>query len=73
MIRIENLIGGDFVSSSEFFDDISPLDGTVIAKIPRTKDVEDAVTAAEHAQSQWSGLSLLQRCDWLDKIADSLE
>ena len=73
MIRIENLIGGDFVSSSEFFDDISPLDGTVIAKIPRTKDVEDAVTAAENAQSQWSGLSLLQRCDWLDKIADSLE
>ncbi len=73
MIRIENLIGGDFVSPSEFFDDISPLDGTVIAKIPRTKDVEDAVTAAENAQSQWSGLSLLQRCDWLDKIADSLE
>ena len=59
MIQIENLIGGDFVSPSEFFDDISPLDGTVIAKIPRTKDVGDAVAAAEKAQSQWSGLSLL--------------
>ena len=33
MIRIENLIGGDFVSPSEFFDDISPLDGTVNAKM----------------------------------------
>ena len=73
MIQVENLIGGEFVVTPECFDDISPLDGTVIAQIPRTKDVEAAVKAAASAQSEWGGLSISQRCDWLDKIADSLE
>ena len=73
MIQVENLIGGEFVVTAECFEDISPLDGTVIAQIPRTKDVEDAVRAATSAQSEWGALSILQRCDWLDKIADSLE
>ncbi len=73
MIQVENLIGGNFVVTAECFDDISPLDGSVIAQIPRTKDVEDAVIAASSAQPAWGALSLAQRCDWLDKIADSLE
>ena len=73
MIQVENLIGGEFVVTAECFEDISPLDGTVIAQIPRTKDVEEAVKAATSAQPEWGALSISQRCDWLDKIADSLE
>ncbi len=73
MIHVENLIGGKFVNVEENFDDISPLDFSVIATIPRTKSVEDAVTAAKNALDGWSALSLHQRCDWLDKIADELE
>ena len=73
MIQVKNLIGGEFVVTPECFEDISPLDGAVIAQIPRTRDVEDAVKAAASAQSEWGGLSISQRCDWLDKIADSLE
>ena len=49
MIHIENLIGGKFVNVEENFDDISPLDYSVIATIPRSKNVEDAVTAAKNA------------------------
>ena len=73
MIHVENLIGGKFVTLDESFDDISPLDFSVIAQIPRTKSVDDAVRAAQEAFSSWSELSLEQRCDWLDKIADALE
>ena len=73
MIHVENLIGGKFVTLDESFDDISPLDFSVIAQIPRTKSVDDGVRAAQEAFSSWSELSLEQRCDWLDKIADALE
>ncbi len=73
MIHVANLIDGIFVDTEENFDDISPLDLSVIATIPRTKNVDDAVDAAKGAFGQWSALSLEQRCDWLDRIADELE
>ena len=73
MIHVANLIDGIFVNTEENFDDISPLDFSVIATIPRTKNVDDAVGAAKGAFGNWSALSLEQRCDWLDRIADELE
>ena len=73
MIQVENYVGGKFVSEDENFDDISPLDFSVIAKIPRTKNVNDAVDAAKNAFPGWSELTLDERCDWLDNIADALE
>ena len=73
MIQVENYVGGKFVSEDENFDDISPLDFSIIAKIPRTKNVNDAVDAAKNAFPGWSELTLDERCDWLDNIADALE
>ena len=73
MIQVENLVGGKFVTTTEYFDDISPLDNSIIAKIPRTVNVDNAVDAAIGAQDDWGSLSIEQRCTWLDKIADSLE
>ncbi|MBA4695431.1 MAG: aldehyde dehydrogenase [Candidatus Poseidoniales archaeon] len=73
MIVVENLVGGKFVTTDETFDDISPLDNSIIAKIPQTKSADDAVFAAKHAFGEWSQLTIEQRCDWLDKIADTLE
>ena len=46
MIQVENYVGGKFTTLEENFDDISPLDFSVIAKIPRTKNIDDAVSAA---------------------------
>ena len=73
MIHVENLIDGKFVQTEENFEDISPADFSVIATIPRTKQIGDAVTAAKRSFDEWSALSIEQRCDWLDKIADELE
>ena len=73
MIQVENYVNGKFVQVSENFDDISPSDFSVIAKIPRTKNVQDAVDAAKAAFPNWSQLSIEERCDWLDILADALE
>ncbi|RJU85089.1 MAG: aldehyde dehydrogenase family protein [Candidatus Poseidoniales archaeon] len=73
MIQVQNLVGGKFVTTDEVFDDISPLDNSIIAKIPRTKNVDDVVEAAINAHSEWALLSIEQRCEWLDRIADSLQ
>jgi len=73
MIQVQNLVGGKFVTTDEVFDDISPLDNSIIAKIPRTKNVDDVVEAAINAHAEWALLSIEQRCEWLDRIADSLQ
>ena len=73
MIEVHNLVGGKFVKLQETFDDVSPLNDEIIATVPRTKDVDNAVIAAESALDSWSKLTLIERCDWLDKIADELE
>ena len=73
MIQVENLVGGKFSTTEEIIDDISPLNGEVIASIPRTRSVDDAVAIASSAQPEWGALSIADRADWLDKIADALE
>ncbi len=73
MIEVLNLVGGEFVGEDESFDDISPVNNQIVASVPRTKNVESAVSAAELAIDSWSNLSLQERCDWLDIIADELE
>ena len=73
MIEVLNLVGGRFIKTEETFEDISPLDDRIIASIPRTKSVEDAVIAAEKALSIWSNLTIHERCTWLERIADELE
>ena len=73
MIQVQNLVGGKLVTTDEVFDDISPLDNSIIAKIPRTKNVDDVVEAAINAHSEWALLSIEQRCEWLDRIADALQ
>ncbi|MDP6870213.1 MAG: aldehyde dehydrogenase [Candidatus Poseidoniaceae archaeon] len=73
MIQVENLVNGQHIFLEESFDDISPLDSTIIAKVPRTKKIDEAVMAATEAQLQWGSLSIIERCYWLDNIANALE
>ena len=73
MIDVANYVGGKLVNVDEKIANISPLNGEVIANIPRTKSVTDAVLAAKSALPLWSGLSYGERANWLRKIADKLE
>jgi aminomuconate-semialdehyde/2-hydroxymuconate-6-semialdehyde dehydrogenase len=77
MLSIQNFIDGSFhhAADGEFLEDFNPATAQCIATIPRSKsvDIEPAVAACQAAQSAWSALSLDQRADWLDRIADALE
>ena len=77
MSEIWNFINGEFVapSSGKYIDDINPATGEILGKIAnsQSEDVQNAVDAASVALKSWSSLSMEQRIDWLNKIADALE
>ena len=75
MIKVENYVNGNFVSTEETIEDTNPATGKIIANIPRSKpdDVQKAVLAADNAREYWSNLNLEDRRVWLKKIADALE
>jgi aminomuconate-semialdehyde/2-hydroxymuconate-6-semialdehyde dehydrogenase len=75
MQRILHYIGGEFVeaSSGAWLDDFAPATGETIAQIARgnAADVDGAVAAAD--RSEWSAISVRDRADVLDAIADHIE
>ncbi len=75
--QYENYIGGQWVPpvDGEYFDDISPVDGKVMAKVPRSnaKDIDKAVAAAGAAADAWGKTSVTERSNLLFKIADLIE
>jgi aminomuconate-semialdehyde/2-hydroxymuconate-6-semialdehyde dehydrogenase len=68
-------IGGRRIDSAERFEDVSPIDGTVIAQVSRggADEVEAAVAAARVAFSTWSRTSPDERAAILHRIADGVE
>jgi len=72
----KNYIAGAFQSSQKLFDDISPIDGSLVAKVAEASnsDVDKAIDAARNAfNTDWSNMSLKTRCDLLDKVALTIE
>ena len=76
-IILSNYIAGQWKASAceHWIDDIAPATGQVIGRIPcsSSEDVDAAVNAALDAASEWANLTLEERADWLEKIADELE
>ena len=72
-----NYINGAFVDpiDGEYFDNHSPVDNSLIAKFPRSKeaDVKNAIAAANDAKEEWGNTSITERSAILNKIADILE
>jgi len=68
-------IGGERVASARTFDDLSPIDETVIATVARggAAEVAAAVGAAEKAFTSWSRTSREERARLLHAIADGVE
>ena len=75
--QYENFIGGEWLApiSGEYFDNISPVDGEVLTRIPRSneKDCEAAILAANEAFKLFKHTSVLERSTLLNKIADAIE
>jgi 5-carboxymethyl-2-hydroxymuconic-semialdehyde dehydrogenase len=68
-------IGGRRVASAETFDDISPIDETVLAKVSAgtAADVDAAVAAARDAFPGWAALGADARGDILERVAAGIE
>jgi acyl-CoA reductase-like NAD-dependent aldehyde dehydrogenase len=68
-------IGGQRMAGSATFDDVSPLDGTVIAQVARgtAAEAEAAVTAAARAFPGWAATPAMERAAVLHRIADGVE
>jgi aldehyde dehydrogenase len=75
--QYENYIGGKWVPpvGGEYFEDTSPVDGSVTALIPKSgaKDIDAAITAAQKAADAWGKTSVAERSSILNKIADRIE
>ena len=78
MKEIKHFINGEYVGSanSKTLEDISPIDGKVIANVHEAGrgEVDQAVASAKTAlQGEWGGITVQQRVDILYKIADGIE
>jgi len=75
--RYENFIGGEWIAPAEgrYFEDRSPIDGSLIAEFPRSTaaDVDLAVAAAWKAAPAWGAMSPQLRSNALLKVADRIE
>lgn len=75
--QYENFIGGKWVApvKSQYFDNISPVDGKAFTKIARStaEDVELALDAAWEAAPKWNRSSATERSNMLLKIANVME
>lgn len=68
-------IGGARVGGAETFEDVSPIDGTVIAEVARGREDEAyaAVAAAQEAFPGWAATPPAERAAILHRIADGVE
>lgn len=72
-----NFIDGKFAEpqDGEYFENTSPIDKSIIAKYPRSKeaDVEAAINAANAAKENWGNTAIAERAGLLNKVADIIE
>ena len=68
-------IGGERVAGAETFDDVSPIDGQVIAQVSRggSAEADAAVAAARSAFPGWAATSPTDRAAVLHRVADGVE
>lgn len=76
MKQIRNYVNGGFVDGAALFDDINPVDGTVIARVHEAdaRIVDEAVNAARAAlEGAWGATTVRERCELMRRVADRIE
>ncbi len=74
-VSTEHFIGGGRVPSSGSFEDISPIDGSLLAEVARggAAEAEQAVAAAREAFPAWAALGPGGRAGHLHRLADLID
>ena len=77
MEQLYNFINGEYIppSLNQYIDVYEPAIGKVYAQVAdsNSNDVEKAFRFAESAFADWSGLTIKERADFLNRIADEIE
>jgi aminomuconate-semialdehyde/2-hydroxymuconate-6-semialdehyde dehydrogenase len=76
MREIDCFIDGEYVSTSDRFDDFNPATGALTARVALAgaDEVDRAVQAARRALSgPWGKMSAVERADLLAKVADEID
>lgn len=68
-------IGGERVASTDSFEDLSPIDGTVLGQVARggQAEADAAVAAAQDAFPAWARMGARARGEILHRVADLVE
>ena len=68
-------IGGERVASADTFEDLSPIDGTVLGQVARggQAEADAAVAAAQDAFPSWARMGARARGEILHRVADLVE
>ena len=65
--QYDNYIGGEWLGpvDGEYFENTSPVDGSVIAQVARSnsRDIDKAVAAAWKAAASWGKTSVTERSE----------
>ena len=72
---LKNYVAGRFVDTENYFDDISPIDGSLVALVSEADDklVDEAVSAAKEAlNGEWGLMSVDARAAKLHEVADEI-
>jgi len=72
---LKNYVNGQFVWGEKAFDNINPVDGSLICQVSEASEsiVNDAAMAARAAlEGEWGQLSINERCDLLHAVADGI-
>lgn len=74
--ELKNFVGGEFVGGARTFENVTPVDGSLIAVVHEADEalVDRAVEAARAARrGAWGKLSTEARCALLHAVADGIE
>lgn len=75
--RYDNFIGGEWIapSKNEYYANLTPITGEILCEVASSSpdDIELALDAAHQAKGEWGKMSVQQRANLLNKVADRME
>ena len=74
--ELSNYVGGRFEATGSLFDDVTPVNGTCVARVHEADEalIDAAVKAARGAfEGAWRPLPMAERCTLLHRVADGIE
>ncbi|WP_281709835.1 aldehyde dehydrogenase family protein, partial [Anaerobiospirillum succiniciproducens] len=75
MMKVNHWINGENVASNEYFEDLNPATGEVIAEVASggAKEVDAAVAAAKEAFPKWAATPMKERARIMRRLGELID